>query len=139
MVVRNFDFDDRRIYKDGDLLILRTKGEVSELTFKQMVSQERAKIMKEYEIVFRAHDDAEKILTCLGLKETNKYTKHRTSFKLGEVSFEFDKYSEIPTFLEIEAPTVEEVEKYVKVLGFSAKDAKPWTGLDVFKHYGKKM
>jgi predicted adenylyl cyclase CyaB len=137
--IQLYDFTDKRLQKDGSILRLRNRGEVSELAFKQWVSREKVKVMKEYEIVFREHSDAEKILIALGLRELKGYKrskKHRTSLKLGDACFDFDTYEGIPTLLEVEAPTLEEVEKWVKKLGFSMENAKPWSGRDVFKHYG---
>jgi len=141
MLVYLYDFDDMRLQKKGSILRLRSKGEVSELAFKQKVNQDKAKVMKEYEIIFREHSDAEKILAELGLKKIGnyaRYKKHRTSFKLGTASFELDTYAGIPTFLEVEARTLEDVEMWVKKLGFSMKDAKPWSGRDVSNHYGRE-
>ena len=78
------------------------------------------------------------ILESLGLKEWLTLNKHRTTYVLDNVRFEFDKYHGqyefVPEFLEIEAKDVETIYKYVKILGFKKEDCKPWTILDIVKN-----
>jgi len=72
----------------------------------------------------------------MGLECIMAYEKHRTSYKLGKCRFEIDEFPDIPPFLEIEADE-KTIDKYMKILGLS--NPLPWTGNDVYKHYGKKM
>jgi adenylate cyclase class 2 len=121
----------------GQLLRLRKNGEVIELTYKKRISKEGTKISDEKEVHVSDFETTRKILQGIGLKEVRKTTKHRISYHLHGVGFEIDTYPGIPTFLEIETEDEKLLEEYVKKLGFTMKDAKPWTGKDVFKHYGK--
>lgn len=132
-----YDFGDGKLSMEQRYLRLRNKGEVSLLTFKSKVSKDKAKIMKEYEISFRDNSAAKKILESLGLKKMKTAKKHRTSFKIGSVRFDIDTVPGIPTYMEVEAPTLEEVKKWVEKLGFSWSDAKPWSGVDLARHYNK--
>ena len=93
--------------------------------------------MKEHEIIIEDFEGMREILKNLGFKETGEYFKNRISYCIGKVNFELDTLPGVPTFLEIEAPTEKILERFVKKLGFSMKDAKSWTGNDVLKHYGK--
>jgi len=135
MSVEFFDFEGDVLARDKKILRLRQKGEKYELTFKQLVSKASAKIMEEHEISSKDGAVIKKMLLGLGLKKIGSYTKHRVSFKLNGASFELDTYPRIPTFLEIEAPTIEDIKKYIKLLRLSEDDAKPWSGADIFKHY----
>jgi adenylate cyclase, class 2 len=133
-----FDFEDGRLKKQDKLLRLRKKGDITELTLKQKLICKKAKIAEEQEVIVSNHEMMKKILFSIGLKEIAVFSKHRISYGLDNVHFEFDSFPNIPEFLEIEAKTVSELEKHIKKLGFSMKDAKAWSGRDVINHYKKK-
>ena len=61
--------------------------------------------------------------------------KHRTSYVLDGVRFDFDKYHDqyefVPEFLEIEAYDIETIYRYVELLGFGKDECKAWTFKDV--------
>lgn len=133
-----FDFPDESLRKTDKILRLRTKGkQQGELTFKQKLSREKAKIMDEQEISFSENNitTVHKILTGLGLQEFKTIQKYRTSYVLGDIHFELDKIPDIPLFLEIEATSLERLQQAVELLGFAMTDTKPWSGKDVLNHY----
>lgn len=132
-----YDFSNGRLKENDLFLRLRKKGPIVELTLKEKVEHEEAKIMQEYEVNVTDFEIMQKILYGLGLLEIKVARKHRTSYLLNEVHFEFDTFPGIPTFLEIEASTMERVREYVQKLGFSMQDAKPWSGGDVIRYYEK--
>ena len=133
-----FDFEGQKLTKGGKLLRLRKMGEKVELTFKQMISREKAKIMEEYEVKLTEFDVIKKILNELGLKEFRKVIKHRVSYTLNNIHFELDTFPDIPAFLEIEAPSIEKIREFTHKLGFSIEDTRPWSIWDVLEYYGKK-
>ncbi len=133
-----FDFGDSRLKKTGRLLRLREGSGGTVLAFKSPAGRSLVKTMKEHETSLSDPHAFREILSGLGLKEAGRTKKRRLSYKLGKVHFELDTYPGIPTDLEIEAPSEREVRKYVALLGFSMKDARPWTWRDVFRHYGRK-
>jgi adenylate cyclase class 2 len=133
-----FDFVDLRLHAEGKLLRVRKQGGITTLTFKQKISREGVKVMEEYETEVSDCEEMKKILQKIGLIELPKPSKHRISYVLGDVRFEIDTFREIPTYLEIEAPSVEEVQTWVQKLGFSKDDAKPWSAEEVFEYYGKE-
>ena len=137
MQVSYYDFPDETLKKNNKLLRLRT-GEITELTFKKKISRDKYKIMEEHEAVISNENVMKEILTKIGLCETKKMTKHRTSFVLNRIHFEIDEIPGIPVLLEIEAPTQEDVKEYVEKLGFSMNEAKPWSGGEVIEFYRKK-
>lgn len=132
-----FDFDNRTLLLNSKVLRLRKIGEKTELTFKQRISNEEAKVMNELEVEVDDLESMRKILEELGLTEFRLARKHRITYVLGEIHFELDTFEELPTFLEIEAPSVGEIKKFVGKLGFTMKDARSWSGMDVLRYYGK--
>lgn len=132
-----FDFSNGRLKDHNIFLRLRKKGPTVELTLKEKVEQEEAKIMRECEVNVTNFEAMQKILYGLGLREIKVAKKHRISYLLDEAHFELDTFPGAPTFLEIEAPTIELVREYVQKLGFSMQDAKPWSGGDVLRYYEK--
>jgi len=137
MNVLIYDFPDERLTGNGDLVRLRGYEGDSILAFKRKISKGSTKIMAEYEVKIDNYENMKDILKELGLKILRDYSKHRTSYKLGDVHFDIDTIPGIPTFMEIEAPDEETVKEFVVKLGFSLEDARPWTGKDLLKYYRK--
>jgi adenylate cyclase class 2 len=134
-----FDFETRSIAKAKNLLRLRREDNQVVLTFKNVLSNQAAKIAKEYSVDVSSLDAARKILECLGLQVVESMQKHRVSYHLGAVHFDLDRYkgdyAYLPEFLEIEAPNIELIHKYAQTLGFSTNDCLPWSTLDLINHY----
>ncbi len=133
-------YDSRnKLDKQGRVLRLRRKDGKTEVTFKEKISDEQFKSMNEFETTVGDFKTMDTILRGIGFKPCRELTKRRTSYSIGEIHFDIDTYNEFPTFLEIEAKTGNLVEEWVKKLGYTMNDAKPWTTSDVFRHYGKEM
>ena len=71
-------------------------------------------------------------------KQKKEYTKQRISFILDDAKLELDTLEDIPTYLEIEAPTIEKVRGCVEKLGFKMTDTVSWTSKEVVEHYNSK-
>ncbi len=140
VIYAKYDFSDCRIKNANNLLRLRTIGTKSYLTFKKKMGAKnsKAKIEIENEIEVSDFKTTKKILENLGLTETLRGTKHRTEYVIGKIHFEIDTLPNIPTYLEIEAPSIKIIEKYVKLLRLSVKDMKPWTAGAVERYYQEK-
>lgn len=123
---------------DGPLLRLRTENGKNRLTVKEKVSKEGAKIMTETEVDVDDYDTMVMICEKLGFPKRLEFMKHRLSYNLEDegVHFDIDTYPKVPTFLEIEAPSVELIKKYVEILGYTMDDAKPWGAKETCAHYG---
>lgn len=132
-----FDFSDKLLEKEGKILRLRQKGDKVILTYKELISQEEAKIMDEYELIVSDFETIKRIFEGLGLFPLYEFNKHRTTYKLNNTNFEIDKYPDIPAFLEIEAPNLETINKYISEFGFSREEAKSYSVKEVLNHYGK--
>jgi len=132
-----FDFDDGRLGKEKKVLRLRKKESKVNLTFKKGVSEEKARVMEEYEFGVESFALMKKALNGLGLSVTHKLDKYRSSYVLNNIRFEIDSYPGIPTFLEIEAPSLDELKASIHKIGFSINDAKPYSIREVLEYYGK--
>ena len=137
-----YDFSDKSIERTKNLLRLRKVGEKTFLTCKKYVQNKNAKIRKEYEIEVSDYKTTDIILQFLKLITLFTVKKHRTSYVLNDVHFEFDthldKYAFIPVFLEIEAQNITTLYKSAQQLGFIKDDCKPWSFFDVVEYYTKK-
>lgn len=140
-----YDSPDHFIRKTGGTFRLRKEGTTSVLTFKRRVEDADAKVREEKEIEVSDFDTMRSILESVGFSRWLEMKKHRTSYELRGVHFEFDKYHEeyeyIPEFLEIEGTDVQTVLRYAEILGFRKQDCKPWDALQVAEYYSdrKKM
>lgn len=140
-----FDTEDSKIKNSNEVFRLRNEGPKTFITHKKKIQSNESgdnnniKIREETEVEVSNFYDTKKILNSIGLKETASITKTRTSYKLNNTKFEFDKfhspYDFVPEFLEIEAPTIEEVHHNANLLGFSKEDCKPWSQSEIIGHY----
>jgi predicted adenylyl cyclase CyaB len=138
-----FDFQGDPIEKANNLLRLRKIGSKTELTFKRFVPDENAKVREEYEVLVSDFDTTRLILESIGLSGRQHLSKHRISYALnGGVTVDLDKYtgdlSHIPDLMEIETTDLSTLRSHVKLLGFNAEDAKPWTTFDLINYYSGK-
>jgi predicted adenylyl cyclase CyaB len=137
-----YDFKDGSIVKAGNVLRLRKENETVVLAFKYVTATREAKKAQEYSVVVSELAPMQQILSSLGLVLTETMKKHRTSYHLGNVHFDFDqylgKYSYIPGFLEIEAESIESIHRYAEKLGFKPEDCLPWSTAQVIQHYQGK-
>lgn len=119
------------------MLRLRKRGKKAELTFKKLLSTKRAKISEEIEVQVANYEKMKQILLAIGLEPKPGFPlkKHRTSYELKGAHFEVDTLPGIPTYLEIEAPSVAVALEYATKLGFSKHEIKSWGTREVFAHY----
>ncbi|MBT7903205.1 class IV adenylate cyclase [Candidatus Woesearchaeota archaeon] len=144
MNIEFFDYPDKRLKNENKILRLRTKGDQAELTFKHALSREGVKIAEEIETHTDDFETTREIIEQIGLKLLIQTQKHRESYLLQisekeKIQFEFDTHKGIPTFLEIEASSVELVETYVNKLGFNMQDTTTMNGKQVMEKYGQKL
>ena len=136
-------YDDRRrsIRAKRGTLRLRKEGRRSVFTFKAHVENGEAKVREEQEVSVSDFAAMQSILGSLGFIPWIEMKKHRTTYEIAGVHFEFDKYlgeyGYIPEFLEIEADDIGAVLKYAGLLGFTKDDCKPWDAIEVARYYSR--
>lgn len=110
---------------------LRTNGEKTTLTIKEIKEKDAIDGVEELEIVV---DDFEKmniILNQLGYKSRNYQENYRKIYLLGDTEISIDSWPLIPTYVEIEGKSKEDVLKVLSLLKGSGKE----TALDVDSIY----
>jgi len=134
-----FDFKDNSLANVKSLLRLRREGPLSVLTFKKITSTQGAKVAEETCVDVSNLEMMQKILQSIGLTVKESNQKHRVSYRLGKVHFDFDcymgKYSYIPEFMEIEAENLQTIHKYAMLLGFKPTDCLPWSTVNLINYY----
>ena len=137
-----YDDSAGSVKKRKGALRLRREGNKAVLTYKSHVGDRGAKIRDEREVRVSDFDTTRSILESLGFSVWLEMKKHRTSYRLRGGHFEFDKYSGmygyIPEFLEIEGPDLETVRSFARLLGFAAKDCKPWDSYRLAQYYSRR-
>jgi len=131
-----FDFESRSLERKGKVLRLRQKGDTVILTYKELINQDKAKIMDEYELAVNELEPMKRIFEGIGLP-LYEFNKHRTTYKLGQINFEIDQYPGIPAFLEIETSDLSKLNEIISEFGFSEEEVKTYSIKDVLEYYGK--
>lgn len=78
---------------------------------------------KEVNVVVDGYDRAIVFLKECGLRAKKYEESLRESWKLGEVEIDIDTWPFLPSYVEVEGPTVEETIEVSRKLGFDMKDA----------------
>lgn len=127
-----YDFTPR---KEGSWIRLRTDGHKTTLTIKE-IHNDQIDGTKELEIIVDDFEKTNLILEKLGYSHKAYQENKRISYVLDGVEIEIDFWPKIPTYLEVEGKSVEDVERVVKLLGFELSQT---TSIDtgrVYKQYG---
>lgn len=106
---------------NGRMFRLRQKGEDHIYTIKnkrkEIAKQEGVVAKDEHETPISNIESFAKVLEKYGMQKIREKKKHRVSYKLENMEFDFDIYENIPEFLEIEGPDGESIQKWVVKLG----------------------
>ena len=95
---------------------LRTNGKVATLTIKE-VNKDTIDGTKELEIVVDDFDTTNKILNELGYKPRAVQENKRIKYDLNGVEIDIDTWPRIPSYLEVEGKSEEEVYRTLDILG----------------------
>ena len=123
-----FDYADLRLDKDNSWLRLRDEGDRITLTFKRRLGVTDNQTgfddagMEETEIEVSDFDQAAEILIKTGLELKHYAENKRTRYLLDGVEVDIDEWPLIPTYLEIEGFSWDEIDKTATMLGFTPDD-----------------
>ncbi len=95
---------------------LRTDGKESTLTYKKITNEENIEGTEEIEIVVDDFDKTNEILQVMGYNFRNYQENKRVRYRLNGVEIDIDSWPLIPTYLEIEGTSEQEVKDIVKLL-----------------------
>lgn len=127
-----FDFNPK-VY--GKWIRLRTNGKTTTLTIKE-TKTDQIDGTKELETEVGDIVVMNNILQELGYNHRAYQENKRISYKLEGVSIEIDSWPLIPSYLEIEGESINEVEKIVHKLGFDFSETTSINTTEVYKRYG---
>lgn len=118
-----YDFPDDPAHKmeaNGRMFRLRQKGEEHIYTIKNkrrdVKKKEKVAAKDEHETPITNIESFAKVCEKYGMKKIREKKKHRISYRLDTMEFDFDQYEWIPELLEIEGPTGKEIRKWIKKL-----------------------
>lgn len=138
VVSKVYDFEDQKLKKEKSFVRLRKLDKEILVTFKTKIENSKVCMNKEIEFNVDCMESMEEFLSLLNMKVFSNYSKNRESYILNGVKFEFDKISNIPEFMEIEANSIEKIEEYIEILGIDKSKIKRWNGLEVLNFYKEK-
>ncbi len=120
---------------DGKWLRLRTNGDKTTLTIKNVVSSE-IDGTQELEIKVDDFEKTNLILNELGYEAKGYQENRRVQYTLDGVEIDIDYWPKIPTYLEIEGPSEEIVYEVLNKLGYQKEDATTRDVEGVYLDYG---
>lgn len=135
------DWDQKRYAYDIDensrnkWIRLRTNGEISTLTYKEIVD-DTIDGTKEIEFTVEDFETVNEFLQKIGFNNGRYQENHRTRYMLNGVELDIDTWPNIPTYLEIEGKSEQEVHNMVKLLELENEKVVTIDVLEVYKSYG---
>ncbi|WP_435131445.1 class IV adenylate cyclase [Actinacidiphila sp. bgisy144] len=103
---------------------LRTEGTRTTLTLKQVTDATSIHGTTEIETEVSDLQAMAEILRNVGLREVRYQENFREEWQLGDVTYDFDTWPDLPTFLEIEGPDEASVREAAARLGLDYLDAR---------------
>ena len=127
-------FQKRNIYNfheeyRGRFIRLRTNGTKTTLTIKD-------KSEKELEVKVSDFEKTDEILKMLGYEHSMYQENKRTIYRLGDIEFDIDSWPMIPTYLEIEGKSKEQVEEMIEKLEIDKDKLSLDKVSEIYKRYG---
>ena len=133
-------FQKRKLYNfheeyRGRFIRLRTYGTKTTLTIKDKSAKKEIGNVKELEIEVSDFEKTNQIMNMLGYEHSMYQENKRTIYRLGNVEFDIDTWPMIPTYLEIEGKSKEQVEEMIEKLGVDKKKLSLNKVSEIYKKY----
>ena len=134
----NGTFEQRRYVYDlkpaekGKWIRLRTNGKVATLAYKDIVSN-TIDGTKEVEFVIDDFDKANEFMERIGFENRSYQENTRTQYILDGVEIDIDSWPKIPTYMEIEGKSEEDVLKLKEKLGLDDSKITALNCDDIYK------
>jgi adenylate cyclase class 2 len=114
---------------------LRDNGTIATLAVKE-IAHDGIDGTTETETQVADFDTCALILRKTGHTPKSYQENKRTSFTLGDVELELDTWPRIPTYLEIEGPSVHTVHEAAALLGYTPDQLTSQNTTKIYTHYG---
>ena len=138
----SYDYPDLRLDKDNSWIRLRDEGDKIILAFKKrlgVTSQDGSTNddgMEEIETEVSSYEETAHFLKKIGMVEKHEAEKKRSRWQKREIIFDIDTWPSIPTLLEIEGPSWEEVDSAARLLNLDPENKKVCSVNQIYKIYG---
>ncbi len=121
--------------KDKYLRVRKINQKV-EITFKWKVDKNsKMTSREEVEYISDNYENSILLFEKLWFKKSSPFKKHRIHFELWNIHFELDTKWKIPTYLEIETKTENDMIDICKKIWLDIKDWKKWTIVEILPEY----
>lgn len=117
--------------KCGQWIRLRTNGDSTTLTYKNIIDNTISGT-KEIEIEVDSFDKTNNFLNCIGFKSHGYQENKRIRYMLDEIEVDIDTWPLIPTYLELEGKSEEEVIDLVKKLDLNNSKVTSLSPQDIY-------
>jgi adenylate cyclase class 2 len=107
---------------EGRFVRIRSINDTTKLTYKSNKAQ-TVDSAREIEFAVPDANLAEQFLENIGLVAFRHQEKKRHTFELNDVTIDIDTWPKIPTYVELEGPSEEQIKSVAKSLGFKWEDA----------------
>ena len=112
-------------------LRVRKINEDVTITYKYPAKEIDMAIREEIEIKVDDYDQAIKLIEKLGFEKGKVFRKHRIHYELGNIHFELDTLENIPTYLEIETQTLDDMKEICVKLELNILEGKKGTIVEI--------
>ncbi len=136
------NYNNKELKKKKASLRIRQLGKEIYITYKEF-KDTKYNVKECKEIEFQVSSDfrtIQNLFKLLGLTCYQKIEKQRTSYTLGNITFDIDtitKPVKIPTYFEIEAKDHKTIEKTLQLLGIPKGKVKAWGTKQLLDYYKK--
>ena len=117
--------------EEGKWIRLRTNGESTTLTYKNIIDNS-INGTKEVEIEVDDFDNTHKFLECIGFDARSYQENKRIRYMLDDVEVDIDTWPMIPSYLEIEGDSEDDVMKIVDKLGLETSNLTSLSPQDIY-------
>ena len=124
--------------QENSWIRLRTNGKETTLTIKEITSK-KIDGTKELEIVVSDFNSTDEILNKLGYNARSKQENRRIQYKLDNVEIDIDFWPLIPTYVEFEAESEQDIINVCKKLKINYNKLTTLDVSSIYKHYGYNL
>ena len=117
--------------EEGKWIRLRTNGDSTTLTYKNIIDNS-INGTKEVEINVDSFDNTNEFLECIGFKSRSYQENKRVRYMLDDVEIDIDTWPMIPSYLEIEGDSEDDVMRIVNKLGLETSNLTSLSPQDIY-------
>lgn len=121
--------------QEGKWIRLRTNGTKATLTYKDIVSK-TIDGTKEVEVTVDDFEATNELLQRSGIVHKNYQENRRIQYSLDGVEIDFDSWPQIPTYMEVEGKSEEEVQSMLEKLEVQKDKITALHTQDIYEKYG---